>query len=135
MSKYSIRWMAVIVVFGALMTGSAFAQGRGRGHMGGNAPVFGNNASMHEMDRDWRGDRDRWSFGRDEDRRPPGWSKGKKTGWGDCDVPPGQAKKMGCDNGWRRDARRDDVRRDRRNRRDRRPANRPRPDGRDHRRH
>ncbi len=29
-------------------------------------------------------------------RRPPGWSKGKKTGWGDCDVPPGQAKKVGC---------------------------------------
>ncbi len=28
--------------------------------------------------------------------RPPGWSKGKKTGWGDCDVPPGQAKKAGC---------------------------------------
>jgi hypothetical protein len=27
---------------------------------------------------------------------PPGWSKGKKTGWGDCDLPPGQAKKYGC---------------------------------------
>src|SRR5205085_11071792 len=43
-----------------------------------------------------RGDRDR-----DErrgslrsDDRPPGWSKGKKTGWGNCDVPPGQAKKV-----------------------------------------
>lgn len=31
-----------------------------------------------------------------ESRRPPGWNKGKKTGWGDCDVPPGQAKKVGC---------------------------------------
>jgi hypothetical protein len=30
------------------------------------------------------------------DSRPPGWSHGKKTGWGDCDVPPGQAKKVGC---------------------------------------
>jgi hypothetical protein len=27
---------------------------------------------------------------------PAGWDKGKKTGWGDCDVPPGQAKKVGC---------------------------------------
>ena len=27
---------------------------------------------------------------------PHGWSKGKKTGWGDCDLPPGQAKKYGC---------------------------------------
>jgi hypothetical protein len=30
------------------------------------------------------------------DGRPPGWSKGNKTGWGDCGMPPGQAKKYGC---------------------------------------
>ena len=30
------------------------------------------------------------------DSRPPGWSQGKKTGWGDCGLPPGQAKKHGC---------------------------------------
>jgi hypothetical protein len=35
-------------------------------------------------------------FVRDEDGRPPGWDRGKKKGWGDCDVPPGQAKKQGC---------------------------------------
>ena len=29
--------------------------------------------------------------------RPSGWDQGKKTGWGDCDVPPGLAKKRGCD--------------------------------------
>ena len=28
---------------------------------------------------------------------PPGWDKGKKTGWGDCNVPPGLAKQRGCD--------------------------------------
>jgi hypothetical protein len=27
---------------------------------------------------------------------PPGWSQGRKTGWGDCGLPPGQAKKYGC---------------------------------------
>ena len=32
----------------------------------------------------------------DRDARPPGWSKGKKTGWGNCGMPPGQAKKYGC---------------------------------------
>ena len=32
--------------------------------------------------KDWKGD------------KPPGWSKGKKTGWGDSMVPPGLAKKM-----------------------------------------
>jgi hypothetical protein len=30
------------------------------------------------------------------DARPPGWSQGKKTGWGNCGMPPGQAKKCGC---------------------------------------
>lgn len=41
---------------------------------------------------------------RGRDSRPHGWNKGKKTGWGDCDVPPGQAKKKGCydrDRRWR----------------------------------
>ena len=33
--------------------------------------------------------------------QPPGWSKGKKTGWDNCDVPPGQAKKYGCHPGYR----------------------------------
>ena len=30
------------------------------------------------------------------DDRPPGWDQGGKKGWGDCDVPPGLAKKRGC---------------------------------------
>jgi hypothetical protein len=33
---------------------------------------------------------------RDVDGRPPGWSRGKKTGWSNCGLPPGQAKKYGC---------------------------------------
>lgn len=32
---------------------------------------------------------------RGDDHRPAGWDRGRKTGWGDRDVPPGQAKKMG----------------------------------------
>ncbi len=28
--------------------------------------------------------------------RPPGWDRGRKVGWGGCDLPPGQAKKYGC---------------------------------------
>lgn len=31
---------------------------------------------------------------RDDD--PPGWSHGRKAGWGNCDLPPGLAKKRGC---------------------------------------
>ena len=56
-------------------------------------------------------DDDRWERRRDHDRwerregyeyrtygdhdRPPGWDRGEKTGWGDCGVPPGQAKRAG----------------------------------------
>ncbi len=29
-------------------------------------------------------------------QHPPGWSHGKKTGWDNCGMPPGQAKKYGC---------------------------------------
>lgn len=29
-------------------------------------------------------------------QRPPGWNRGRKTGWGSCDLPPGLAKKYGC---------------------------------------
>lgn len=32
----------------------------------------------------------------DTDGRPPGWNRGKKTGWNHCGLPPGQAKKYGC---------------------------------------
>jgi len=30
------------------------------------------------------------------DDRPPGWTRGKKTEWGNCGLPPGQAKKKNC---------------------------------------
>ena len=32
----------------------------------------------------------------ERDERPPGWSRGNKTGWKNCGLPPGQAKKYGC---------------------------------------
>lgn len=32
----------------------------------------------------------------DQGTRPLGWSRGKKTGWGNCGVPPGHAKNGEC---------------------------------------
>lgn len=53
-----------------------------------------------DNDRDDRANwhaRDGWEYRTyDRDRRPPGWSQGKKAGWGNCNLPPGQAKKYGC---------------------------------------
>lgn len=60
-----------------------------------------------DRDRDHRVSRDR-DHDRDNHARPAGWSKGKKKGWGNCNLPPGQAKKNGGCNNVRRD--RDDHR-------------------------
>ncbi len=54
--------------------------------------------NKHDRD-DWGWDhRDGYEYRvyGDRDERPPGWGHGKKTGWGDCGLPPGQAKKYGC---------------------------------------
>ncbi|HTK95221.1 MAG TPA: hypothetical protein VL382_06245 [Terriglobales bacterium] len=56
-----------------------------------------------DKDKDWdrdeawehRGGYEYRTYGAN-DNRPPGWSRGNKTGWGNCDVPPGQAKKGSC---------------------------------------
>ena len=31
-----------------------------------------------------------------------GWDRGRKVGWGNCDLPPGLAKKYGCPGSWYR---------------------------------
>lgn len=91
------RWLAVMALFfvlgftPSLMADNGKHQGKGNKH----------------DNQVWRGDRDdddRWErrngyeyrvYG-DRDGRPPGWSRGRKTGWGNCGLPPGQAKKYGC---------------------------------------
>lgn len=96
MSKTMFRTLAAFGLCTVMMTGSAWAQGRGhaRGNMSNQTWRADRDGDRNTWNRDWRGDRDRWTFGNDQ--RPSGWNKGKKTGWGNCDVPPGQAKKMGC---------------------------------------
>jgi hypothetical protein len=51
----------------------------------------------HDDDR-WERRNDRYEYRVYEIRggRPPGWSRGRKVGWGECGMPPGQAKKYGC---------------------------------------
>jgi hypothetical protein len=69
---------------------------QGHGHGNGNGNGHGN---KHQDD-----DAQAWQQRDGYDYRvygpgqpqPPGWSHGKKTGWGNCGLPPGQAKKYGC---------------------------------------
>lgn len=66
-------------------------------HGGQDKHQHGNKHDDQDDDHAWER-RDGYEYrvygGRDE--RPPGWGHGKKTGWGNCGLPPGQAKKYGC---------------------------------------
>jgi hypothetical protein len=93
------RWIQVALVFGTLTLAVPLFADHGQGKAKGNR--HGNQAANEGDD---RGDNDRWEKRGDYEYRtygehdgvPPGWSKGKKTGWGNCGMPPGQAKKYGC---------------------------------------
>jgi hypothetical protein len=69
------------------------ASARDKDHGNGNGR---DKHADHDKDRDHNGDRDKDRDSHGPSSRPAGWDKGKKTGWGNCDVPPGQAKKVGC---------------------------------------
>src|SRR5215472_15855860 len=92
------RWFQVMLVLATVTLAVPLLADHGNGKSKGNSQV--NQAS----DDDDQGDNNRWerrggyeyrTYGED-DGVPPGWSKGKKTGWGNCGLPPGQAKKYGC---------------------------------------
>jgi hypothetical protein len=99
----STRWLAVLAMMAALgLVTPTLTAKNGKAKGKGNPHV---EKSFDDEGRGERGDRDdRWEHHngydyrvyRDRDGRPPGWSKGKKTGWGNCGLPPGQAKKYGC---------------------------------------
>jgi hypothetical protein len=63
----------------------------------GNKHQHGNKHFQDDDDQGWER-RDGYAYRTygDRDGRPPGWSRGQKTGWANCGLPPGQAKKYGC---------------------------------------
>ena len=99
-----IRTAAFAVVIAVLLNGLALAQGHDDSQ-DYNKDKDRQHESKRDHDRDHDRDRDR-DHDRDRDRDhdrddhdfrrgksdPPGWSHGRKTGWGDHDVPPGQDK-------------------------------------------
>ena len=97
----SKQWFRAMVIIGALMMVLPVLadHGQGKGKAKGNPH---NNQGVEDRDEDradhrWerRGDYEYRTYG-DREGMPPGGSKGKKTGWGNCGMPPGQAKKYGC---------------------------------------
>lgn len=84
MKKY---WLTVFALAAALAWAApVVAQGKGNPHDRGKEADDGKWEARNGYE--YR------SFGPGE--QPPGWSQGKKTGWGNCGMPPGQAKKYGC---------------------------------------
>ncbi len=98
----SKRWLAVLAVMAALGWAAQSLKADDEGDRGKGNPHVSRLFAGDEHGRGHEGDR--WEqrdgyeyhvYG-EGDGRPPGWSKGKKTGWGNCGLPPGQAKKYGC---------------------------------------
>jgi Ni/Co efflux regulator RcnB len=102
------KTLATTVLVLSLAAVPAFAKGKPAGR-GNDKPDKSHKQEFKEKDKDKDKDKghkekhwdDRRKHDSDHGRtanngRPPGWDKGKKTGWGNCDVPPGQAKKEGC---------------------------------------
>ena len=91
----SKRLLAILTLGAVLGFGTPALQAdhRNEGHKNGH----GNKHSDDDSDQGWqrREGYEYRTYG-DRDGRPPGWSHGKKTGWGNCGLPPGQAKKYGC---------------------------------------
>ncbi len=87
MSIRDLRLGLVLVAALALSALPSFAQGggRGRGNTSRDDGIFVGRGGIVIEPLERSG-------------RPPGWDRGRKTGWGNCDVPPGLAKKEGCGN-------------------------------------
>lgn len=91
------RAILAAIALAVAMSGPAVMPVHAQGNSGkehGNP--HGNPHDKKDADNGWE-KRNGWeyrTYGPGE--RPPGWNHGKKTGWGDCGLPPGQAKKNGC---------------------------------------
>src|SRR4051812_16101242 len=94
MTSRFLQFLLALVLCVTLAPGAYAKGGHGNGHGGDKQDKHKDKDRDDDRhadrghDRD--GDHDR------ADKRPAGWDKGKKKGWGDCDVPPGQVKKQGC---------------------------------------
>ncbi|GAC1673708.1 MAG: hypothetical protein NVS9B4_28080 [Candidatus Acidiferrum sp.] len=90
----SKRLLAILTMVAALGLGTPVLRAdhgeKGKKHQHGNKHFDDGN------DQGWdrRDGYEYRTYGDDE--RPAGWSRGQKTGWGNCGLPPGQAKKYGC---------------------------------------
>ena len=58
-----------------------------------DAAVSSAAGKAEKTEKDGKGPKKNFGKKKKDKKRPYGWDQGKKTGWGDSDVPPGLAKK------------------------------------------
>jgi hypothetical protein len=92
MNKATLAMLALALAMCCPAVPLAHAQGNSDHHK-----QHGNPHANKAADDGWQ-QREGWEYRTygPQDGHPPGWSHGKKTGWGNCGLPPGQAKKYGC---------------------------------------
>lgn len=101
----SRQWFGTIFLIGAFTLAMPLLANQGNGKGKGN-PHKEQSFDRNDGDDGDHDGNDRWERRGDYEYRvygehegvPPGWNKGRKTGWGNCGMPPGQAKKYGCRN-------------------------------------
>lgn len=103
MGKHGIAVIVIIITMGLVTPGVLAKGNKGDKHPSGQGAEKQKDKprgkAKHENghDQGWGRDRDfEVRTYHDRDGRPPGWGRGQKTGWGDCGVPPGHAKKGEC---------------------------------------
>jgi hypothetical protein len=91
MMKHLLALLTLVAALG-LGTPALMADHGDKDHKHGHG-----NKHFDRDDRGWE-QRDGYEYRMYGDRNqlPPGWDHGNKTGWRDCGLPPGQAKKYGC---------------------------------------
>jgi len=75
------------------ITGAVAAEVAGGGKEGAVSPALSNALDDNESDQDEDGGKKRKKDKGEKGHRPPGWDRGKKVGWGEGDIPPGQRDK------------------------------------------
>jgi hypothetical protein len=90
MSRHWLAGLALIAALGLFTPALIAENGKSQGN-----PHGAN--SYQNSDQGWE-ERDGYQYRTygNPNERPPGWNHGKKTGWNNCGMPPGQAKKNGC---------------------------------------
>jgi hypothetical protein len=97
-TRICVALFALFVLFA--ISADAHPRDRGRGKRGTAVIIGGDRFDRRDRVRVIRRDRIFFPGTYRGSGRPPGWDRGRKVGWGNCDLPPGQAKKYGCRSGF-----------------------------------